>query len=241
MSMQVVVLAGGLATRLGSRASATPKYLMPVAGRPFAAWQLERLSACGYESVLLLIGHLGDQIEATLGGGEAFGLEVRYGRDGSEPLGTGGALRKHVEQLDDSFLLTYGDSYLPFDYAGPLRDLRAHPEALGTMAVYRNNGQLDQSNTRVDGTLVLSYRKQQPSSEPTTQPDFCDIDYGAIALRREAVLLLASGVSLLSDLQETLADEGLLRAYRAEQRFYEIGSVSGLNELDALLRNTETA
>ncbi len=235
--MQAVVLAGGLATRLGELASAAPKYLMTVADRPFASWQLERLTACGFDSVLLLIGHLGGQIEAAIGDGSDFGLRVRYVLDGDTPLGTGGALRQCVDQLADSFLLTYGDSYLPFDYAGPLRDLRAHPEALGTMAVYRNDGRFDRSNTRVRGDLVLSYQKTKASDSTTQQNGPGDIDYGAIALRREAVLRLDPGRSELSELQRRLAEEGLLRAYRAAERFYEIGSAAGLSELDGLLRS----
>ena len=80
--------------------------------------------------------------------------------------------------------MTYGDSYLPFDYAAPLRDLDAHPEALGTMSVFRNRGQWDASNTKVEGELVTLYQKG--SSDPGLEL----IDYGAIALRREVIAAL---------------------------------------------------
>ena len=116
--LQVVILAGGRATRLGDAARSTPKALLPVAGRPFLAWQLERLERSGYREVLVLTGHLGDSIASFLGDGSAFGVHARSLSDGKELLGTAGALRNALDELDDTFLVTYGDSYLPFDYSG---------------------------------------------------------------------------------------------------------------------------
>ncbi len=231
---QIVILAGGLATRLGERAAELPKYLLPVAGRPFAHWQLERIAASGFDSVLLCIGHLGEAIQAALGDGRRWGLRITYVEDGSEPLGTAGALRGALDRLAPAFVLTYGDSYLPFDYHGPLDDLRAHPEALGTMAVYRNMGRYDRSNTQVQGEQVVVYDKAPPTAD---RAELHWIDYGATALRRAAIEPLSVGPSNLSALQAELATTGRLRALQVDQRFYEIGSEQGLAELDALLRN----
>lgn len=227
--MQAVVLAGGLATRLGARARQLPKYLQPVAGRPFACWQLERLGACGLSEVLLCVGQLGDAIEEALGDGAAFGVHLSYARDGDRPLGTGGAVRAVTQRLEPTFLLTYGDTYLPFDYAAPLRDLRAHPEALATMAVYENDSRWDRSNTRVEGDRVVGYDKRDEGAR--------FIDYGAIALRREALERLPAGAPAdLGALLTALAVEGGVRAYVATQRFYEIGSPAALDALDEALR-----
>jgi NDP-sugar pyrophosphorylase family protein len=131
-------------------------------------------------------------------------------------------------------LVTYGDSYLPFDYSAPLADLRAHPNALGTMAVFPNAGRWDASNTRVKGDLVASYEKG------TKDPAFDHIDYGATALRRSVVAAIPAGVvRSLDAVQTELAAQGALRAYVASARFYEIGSPAGLAELDRLLASGE--
>lgn len=230
--MQAVVLCGGLATRLGVLAKGTPKSLIRVADRPFIAWQLERLRDSGFERVLLCTGHLGDHVVAYVGDGSRFELGVSYAEDGAVPLGTAGALRAALEQLDDTFLVTYGDSYLPFDYSAPLSDLERHPEALGTMAVYENGGRFDASNTQVSADRVLRYEKG--SGDPALD----HIDYGATALRKSVIAGLRPGVPLgLDSVQATLAREGTLRAFRAEERFYEMGSAAGLAELDAFLRD----
>jgi NDP-sugar pyrophosphorylase family protein len=206
-----------------------PKSLLEVAGRPFVDWQLEAIARSGYETVLLCIGHLGEQIEAHVGNGKRFGLEVQYSPDGPKLLGTAGAIRRALDRLEPTFLVTYGDSYLPFDYSLPLRDLQAHPEALGTMSAYPNEGRWDASNTRIQGEYVASYSKSDTSAPY--------IDYGATALRREVIAELAADTVVgLDSIQERLAKANQMRVVVAEERFYEIGSEAGLLELDARCR-----
>jgi len=228
--MQAVILAGGLGTRLLPRTQALPKSLIEVRGRPFVAWQLEKLAACGFGRALLCIGHLGEQVRASVGDGSNFGIAVSYAEDGARPLGTAGALRHALPQLEETFLVTYGDSYLPFDYAAPLCDLRAHSEALGTLAVYPNHGQWDASNTAILAEQVARYEKG------SRDPALDHIDYGAMALHRDVIASLPSEtLAGLDAVQAELARTARLRAYVAPERFYEIGSEAGLVELERYL------
>jgi NDP-sugar pyrophosphorylase family protein len=232
--MQAVILAGGLATRMQPLTAQTPKSLLPVAGRPFIAWQLEKLKNCGLSEIVLCVGHLGEMIRNFVGDGAGFGLNVRYSEDGPKLLGTAGALRRALPYLASEFLVTYGDSYLPFDYAGPLSDLQGHPEALGSMSVYRNRGLWDESNTEVEGDLVKRYVRG--SSDPAVD----HIDYGATALRRETIAELAPDVPLALESVLTVLVRGQrLRAFRVSERFYEIGSAAGLADLERMLASAE--
>jgi NDP-sugar pyrophosphorylase family protein len=228
--MQAVILAGGLATRLGARTRSIPKALLPIAGRPFLAWQLEALTRSGFTDVLLCISHLGEQIRDFLGDGSAFGVSAAYSEDGPKLLGTGGALRRALDFMQPRFLVTYGDSYLPFDYSAPLRDLERHPEALGTMSVFENAGAWDQSNTEVRGEQVIRYEKG--GSDAALRY----IDYGAIALCREVIAERPEQLAFgLDQVQTELARLGKLRAYVATERFYEVGSELGIRDLEAKL------
>ena len=155
-----------------------------MAGRPFIDWQLERLESCGILRVVLCIGHLGERIREHVGDGRTLGLVIDYSEDGPELRGTAGALRRALPLLDPEFLVTYGDSYLTFDYAALLGDLTVHPDALGSMSVYLNQGRYDASNTEVRGEWVVRYQKSDPD------PALDHIDYGALALRREVVMSL---------------------------------------------------
>jgi len=231
MTRQAVILAGGLATRMQPRTLTVPKILLEVRGRPFADLQLELLAKCNYQSVVLCVAFLGEQVRAYVGDGKRWGLRVLYSDEGKELLGTGGALRVAAPLLEETFLVTYGDSYLPFDYAAPLDSLRAHDDCDGVMSVFKNDGKWDASNVRTDGERVLAYEKG------TTDPAFDHIDYGAIALRRSVVLELPERQrSGLDELQTRLARKGRLRAWVARERFYEIGSPEGLAALEERLK-----
>lgn len=229
-SMQAVVLAGGLATRMHPHTLTVPKSMLEVAGRPFVDWQLEKLASHGYGEVVLCVGHLGEQVEAHVGDGARFGLSVKYAYDGPRLLGTWGALRRALPLLAETFLVTYGDSWLPFDYAAPLRELRAHADCDGVMAVFDNAGQWDASNVATDGAWVLRYEKGGKD------PELRFIDYGALALRREVVARLSEGEARgLDALQHELAAAHRMRAWVAQERFFEIGSKEGLETLERRL------
>ena len=232
--MQAVVLAGGLASRMLPHTERVPKSLLQVAGRPFVDWQLELLARSGIRDVVLCIAHLGELIRAHVGDGAGHGLSVRYAEE--EPgrlLGTAGALRAAVSLLAPRFLVTYGDSYLRFDYAEPLRVLEQYPDSDGVMAVYRNAGSLEPSNVVTDGAWVLRYRKDAGGLEVD------HIDYGATALRREVVEALPPGVALgLDRVQEDLATRGRLRALVVHDRFFEIGSPAGRAALEHHLQRS---
>jgi NDP-sugar pyrophosphorylase family protein len=231
--MQAVVLAGGLATRMRPLTSRLPKALLEVAGRPFVDWQLEKLALAGFSEVILCIAHLGAMLKDHVGDGARFGTSVRYSAEGPTLLGTAGALRAARHLLAPTFLVTYGDSYLPFDYAAPLRSLNLDgaSDCDGVMSVFKNEGAWDPSNVITDGTWVLAYEKG------TRNPAFDHIDYGAMALRKSVIDLVPDGIaSGLDALQRDLAQRRRLRALVVHERFFEIGSPEGLATLDARLR-----
>lgn len=232
--MQAVVLAGGLAKRMHPRTLTVPKAMLEVCGRPFVEWQLELLVASGIRDVVMCIAHLGEPIRDHVGDGARFGARVAWSEEGPELLGTAGAIRAALPLLAETFLVTYGDSYLPFDYAAPLRVLGEHADCDGVMAIFKNEGKWDTSNVVSDGTWVRRYEK----GAGATDRAFDHIDYGATALRREVVAALAAGVAHgLDAVQKGLAARGRLRAVVAHARFFEIGSPEGLAELEAHLRN----
>ena len=87
MISQLVILAGGKGTRLGSIAQAIPKPLVPVAGKPVLQHQLELAASAGITDVRIFAGHLADQIQSFVGDGSRFGLKVLVEIE-SAPLGS---------------------------------------------------------------------------------------------------------------------------------------------------------
>lgn len=228
---QVVILAGGLGTRLRAVAGDRPKILVPVLGRPFVEWQFDLLRRHRAADVLLCVGHGADQIEAHVGDGGRFGLRVRYSReDPTALLGTGGALVHALPALADRFLVLYGDSYLPVDYLDFTRAFAQCGKPV-MMSVYQNAGRWDRSNVRVEHGSVTFYDKNAP-------PGAADcIDYGLLGLTR-GVIESRQTDSMPLDLATILGDavrRGVVAAWMAPGRFYEIGSPAGLADLEVHL------
>jgi len=224
--LPVAILAGGLATRLGHLTQSTPKALIEVAGEPFLAHQLRLLKRRGATRVILCVGHLGDRIREFAADGRRFGLEIEYSFDGPRLLGTGGALRRALPMLGESFLVVYGDSYLPCDYRAVRRAfLDSSMPAL--MTVFRNEGRGDVSNVEfVDGRIV-EYNKVDRT------PRMRYIDYGLGAFHAKAFEEIAPDQPYdLATICHDLLRRGQLAAYEIRRRFYEIGSLSGIHELE---------
>jgi NDP-sugar pyrophosphorylase family protein len=226
----VCILAGGLGTRLGERVRDTPKPLLEVAGEPFLVHQLRLLAAHGARDVVLCVGYRGEQIETHIGR-ELFGIRIQYSFDAPGLDGTLGAIRRARPLLGERFLVLYGDTYLRIDY----RDVaRAWSESglPALMSVLRNEGRWDTSNVVFENGLVLAYDKVAPT------PDMKWIDYGLGGLTDDALSLAGDGENELSGLYTRLAALGRLCGYEANERFYEIGTPSGLSEADAFLRGS---
>ena len=227
--LPVAILAGGLATRLGPLTKQTPKCLLEVSGRPFIHHQLRQLRDQGVRRVVLCLGHLGERVVEAVGDGSAFGLEVAYTFDGPELRGTAGAIRRALPHLGEAFFVLYGDSYLECSYA----DAQASFEAAGKltlMTVFHNEGRWDASNVEFRGGHILAYDKTART------PAMHYIDYGLGVLDRRAMdVVPESGAFDLATVYQEMLRRGELAGFEVAERFYEIGSVAGLEETRAHL------
>lgn len=225
----VAILAGGLGTRVRPITETIPKSLVPVAGRPFLAHQLELVRRQGFEHVVLCVGHLGEQIEAAFGDGRGHGVRLEYAYDGEKPIGTAAALRQALPRLGPFFLTLYGDSYLKIDYRA-ICEAFAREEKAALMTVIREGSGIDRSNACYEDGMVKVYRKGN------ADPRMHHVDYGLGVFRAEAFLGARAEVAGLSDLQARLAGEGELAGYEVFQPYFEIGSPRGLAELESHLK-----
>ena len=228
--LPVAILAGGLATRLRPLTEDVPKSLIPVNGEPFIAHQLRLLRDRGVDRVVLCLGYLGEMIENFVGQGNKFGLQVEYSWDGPAPQGTGGAVRKALPLLGESFLVMYGDSYLLCDYGAVERTFfESGKQAL--MTVFRNDGQWDTSNVEFRDGELITYDKRHLT------PRMLHIDYGLGAFRSHLFgELPEAGGDLAVIFQNALA-RNELAALEIDERFYEIGSFEGLQSLSDAIAN----
>ena len=220
----VAILAGGLATRLRPITETIPKALVDVAGQPFIVRQLDYLRAQGVRRVVLCVGYLGDIVQALVGDGSKFGIEVRYSPDGPTLLGTGGALKKALPMLGEHFFVLYGDSFLPVDFSAVQQAyLASGRKAL--MTVLKNGDCWDKSNVLFRNGELVEYNKRTPL------PNMAYIDYGLGVFAVDVLWQYPCDHAFdLADVYQQLSLQGALFGMEVHERFYEIGSYAGLKE-----------
>jgi len=121
-----VLMAAGRGTRLGVITERFPKPMLEVAGAPIIGHILRGLSAAGLREVAIIAGHCAEILEAGIGDGAAFGVEVHYQRQPQPPEGTARALQLARGFLgDEPFFFGWGDILVSSDNYG--RILAAAP------------------------------------------------------------------------------------------------------------------
>ncbi len=225
--VQVVVLMGGLGTRLKEHTKQCPKSLVKVGSRPFFDYELDLLKQWGFRRFLFLIGYQADMIEEYYGDGSAQGISIEYCMDGEKLLGTGGAIRHALPYLDEDFLLIYGDSFMDINYEESVyRYFKGKEKGQAAlMTVLQNHDRFDKSNVILkDGEIVL-YDKHH------TVPEMDYIDYGVCMYERALFESYEADTAFdIAEIQTRLSKEGKLAAHIVTKRFYEIGSPESLKE-----------
>lgn len=116
--MRAMILAAGRGERLRPLTDEVPKPLIEVGGTPLIEHHLLSLANAGFREIVVNLSHLGDQIEARLGDGRRFGLDIAYSREPKGALETGGGIVQALEHLGTSpFAVINGDIYTDYVYA----------------------------------------------------------------------------------------------------------------------------
>ncbi len=232
---EIAILAGGLATRLKPVTETVPKSLIEVAGKPFIYHQLKLLRSKGIRKAVICAGYLGEQIQNYVGDGKEFGIQAEYSFDGDKLLGTGGALRKSLKFFRDDFFILYGDSYLDAEFED-INEYFLKSNKCGLMTVLKNDGRWDKSNIEFENGEILVYDKK------ITSGDMRYIDYGLGILNKKAFEDFENReVFDLEEVYRELLKKKQLAGFEVHERFYEIGSFTGLEETEKYLLNKKHA
>jgi mannose-1-phosphate guanylyltransferase/phosphomannomutase len=220
--MQVVILAGGLGTRLGQYTKTIPKPMVAIGGRPNLEHQVLLAKRYGFTSVLFLVSHFADRIEAHFGDGRRFGVEISYCTE-HPPLGTAGALRHAGAMLHDRFLVLYGDVFVVCDLARLWTDhASSHP--IATLVVHPNDHPHDSDLVEADAAGWVS--AIHPKPRPADQYLSNMVNAGVAVIEHKILTSIAPGtqLDLARDIFPKLARDGGLRVYRSAEYFKDFGT-----------------
>ncbi|MCP3688249.1 MAG: nucleotidyltransferase family protein [Gammaproteobacteria bacterium] len=123
--MNAMILAAGRGERLRPYTDTCPKPLLEVGGKPLIEYHLEALCAAGITDVVINLSWLAGQLEARLGDGSRFGLDITYSHE-SQALETAGGIVHALQHLDDCFIVINSDVYTDYPLA---RLLTVEPSA----------------------------------------------------------------------------------------------------------------
>ena len=154
----MVIMAGGIGTRLRPHTENCPKPLLPVAGKPMLEHIIERAKLEGFNHFVLAIHYLGHMIEEYFGNGERLGVRIDYLREES-PLGTAGALGLLKPMLDAPFVVTNGDVITDIHYA-ELLDFHTRYAAAATMAVRVHEWQNPFGVVQTQGAEIVGFEEK---------------------------------------------------------------------------------
>ncbi len=228
-NVQVVVMMGGMGTRLKDYTCHCPKPLVDVNGKPFFAYQLQLLVSAGFKNFVFCVGHYAHMIEEYFGEGASYGIHIAYSYDGQKLLGTGGAIRKALPYLKSDFMVVYGDSFMDIDYAEVLYRyyIGKKSGAKALMTILKNENMLDKSNVIYQDGKIILYDKLHT----VLQMNY--IDYGVCIYERTLFENYTQGCFLdVADIQNLVSVEKKLEACLVHKRFYEIGTPESLKEFE---------
>lgn len=218
--MEAIILAGGKAERLGDAAGGLPKPLVPVAGRPLAAWQIGLLRRAGVERVIVSCGvGRGADFAAALGG---LGVDLAMAEE-PESLGRGGGIRFAAQERRENgdVLALNGDELVDVDFAGLLQSHRANGAA-ATITVARPKspfGVVELENDQVTGF----------AEGGTIQ---CWVSCGVYVLGEEALARFPERGDHETSAFPELAAEGALAAFRHEGLWLTVNTPKDLRRAE---------
>lgn len=213
--MKAVLLAGGRGTRLAPYTNVLPKPLMPVGDMPILEILLRQLKVYGINEVIIAIGYLGPLIQAYVGDGSRFGLDVTYSME-TAPLGTAAPL-KLVQDLNDTFLVMNGDLLTSLNMVD-LINFHRQQGAVATISTFRRVVPITLGVIGTDDDAnVVSY-----TEKPTYE---FRVSMGISVLEPEALRYIPSEKFFdFPDLIKALiADRQPVKAYPFEGYWLDIG------------------
>ena len=228
-TIPVVIMAGGLGTRLNNNPEIYPKVLTTVCGKPFLYWKIKQLLDQDIDEFYLLLGKGAQLVIDYVNELNLPNARFYFFHDGQYLLGTGGSLVKALPKLPRHFLLTFGDNLLdlPIKNFLPKAIVSKSNLIVGTTFT----GKADKKNLLVKNGFVLTYFKN--GSEIATHTD-----YGYVFLQSESLKSFNQIFNFgLEIILELLISQRKLFCHTTDSRYYEIGTPETLKETERYVKN----
>lgn len=229
-SVDAVVMAGGLGTRLHPLTRETPKPMLPVGDKPLLEHIVEQLNKSNIQKITISTNYLADKIKQYFGDGEKYGLDIDYLSE-SKPLGTAGALGL-IEKPEKTTLLINGDVLTNINIASMVDFHRKHNSIL-TMAVRQYDMKVPYGVVECNDVFVTKI------TEKPMIPFF--VNAGIYLIEPEALQMISEGKKIdMTELIEVLKEENkTVTAFPVHEYWLDIGQLDDYEQAQKDMTNGE--
>ena len=230
---QAVILAGGRGERLRPLTDSIPKPMALINGTPFLDYLIYSVIKIGIKKVLILLGYKGDLIVSRYKNMKDIIIEFSYGVEKDE---TGRRVLNAYDQLDDHFLLMYGDNYWPIEMNNMLFNYQQLGASLTTVVFSNKNGNGEygfENNVVVgyDG-MIVKYDKKRESDDAN------GVDIGYFIVSKKSIVPNIQGnVSFEVDILPQFIARKQLGAYITENHYYYITNMQTLKDFETTVES----
>lgn len=187
--MKAVILAGGQGTRLGKLTSEIPKPMIQVVGKPLLEYHIEWLKRNQIQDIFITVNYLKDAIINYFGNGEKWGVNIQYFEE-LNPLGTVGGVKELENDLDNEFLVVYGDVMIDMDL-NRLIQFHRTKKADATLVVHPNDHPYDSDLVQLDNNDRVVEFKSKPHDDNAYYANL--VNAGVYLLTRKVLQFVAKG------------------------------------------------
>jgi len=228
VNLPVLVLAGGLGTRISKKYNRTQKCMIHFNKKPFLHYVLKNLEKNNVKKVILLVGYKSYQVVKFINNNKNnYKLDINFSFDGKKLLGTGGSVKKALGLIKKNFLLTYADSYLDYNFKKIIK-YYSNKKIPNLIFVYKNKKGSDASNIRIKNKKVIYYDKIKNLG--------CDyIDWGISILDKKEFKNIKKSSFDMSAIYKKLVRKKKLYSYRVYKTYREINNPSSLRSFKKFL------
>lgn len=220
----VVLMAGGLGTRLRPLTQTLPKPLLPVGGKPIIEWTISSLAAQGFDRFYMCVNYKADIFRTYFGDGERMNVQIDYVAE-KEQLGTAGALSLLPARPTAPLVVMNGDVLTSVNLR-QLVDFHQRTGADATLCVSEHRIQVPYGVARVEGETLIEIQ-EKPSQAFL-------INAGIYVLSPGVLDRLQPGQRMdMPDLLQSIVDAGgRVSAFPLHEYWRDIGRIEDLNEAD---------
>jgi dTDP-glucose pyrophosphorylase/CBS domain-containing protein len=211
----IVIMAGGLGSRLGELTKEIPKPMLEVGGKPILRAIVENFKSFGFHRFVFCVRYKSHIIEDYFGDGSDFGVEIRYTRE-KERMGTAGALTLIPFKMEKPFIVVNGDVLTVIDFIEFL-DFHYKEKSIATMCVKKYQFQFPYATIEFDESNKLQALKEKPIHNYY-------VNTGMYILSPEAIKYIPNNSFYdMPSLFESLLENETTKVFRYDDYWLDIG------------------